>query len=674
MITMRLGTPQMDAEISKQYVEAILRNKNSMDHVWITTMGMYPSLEIHKRHVERWKVVAKMFRDAGIRVSMQISNTFGHSDANNGIKEGYGDGMMENGESVDPLVGPDGTRNKSCFCWNSPRLREYMRSIVALYAKEIHPERIWFDDDLRASGHTPNRYCCYCDKCMAKFNQQYGTSFTREELVHEINYGDIAWREKFIAFTRQGIYDFTYIVARAAVDIYPDIRFAYQYGHFINYMGNDDHFILKAMYDACGGYPVETRPGGLHYNDKAPWGQFEKAMDIAYENSLVPEYVSECKAELENLPGVAYGKSIGGIINEGTLYLATGCTGLTFTDIQSWHEPAAYYEKILAKFSENRTYWEKLSAISRNCYRGGICIYEGEKPHLKRLSDKDEPYSWVTRLSEKDINLFRIGIPVMYDKRLAKVYLLHHNSVEGLTDEDIRFLLTQPVVTDGESVDKLIQRGWGDYFGFDIKYAPQADYEVFTQHSVNGSRAGIQYGENPYASKPMRRYIFENAFDNMEVLGEAYKGMANFESEGYVGPTTILTQIQNPAAVQKVKWAVFGYSIWSDLVSTAKRNQILNAIDTISPLAAKLISDEQAAVASSVDKDGKTVAVTIASASQGGTEELLMVARNVVGNHISIMGTTNKDIKPLHVKWEDDEVYIMLPALKPYEIITVFFA
>jgi len=45
-----------------------------------------------------------------------------------------------------------------------------------------------------------------------------------------------------------------------------------------------------------------------------------------------------------------------------------------------------------------------------------------------------------------------------------------------------------------------------------------------------------------------------------------------------------------------------------------------------------------------------------------------------VGNHISIMGTTNKDIKPLHVKWEDDEVYIMLPALKPYEIITVFFA
>ena len=113
---------------------------------------------------------------------------------------------------------------------------------------------------------------------------------------------------------------------------------------------------------------------------------------------------------------------------------------------------------------------------------------------------------------------------------------------------------------------------------------------MFTQHSVNGSRAGIQYGENPYASKPMRRYIFENAFDSMEVLGEAYKGM----------------------------------------VSSAKRNQILNAIDTISPLAAKLISDEQAAVASSVDKDGKTVAVTIASASQGGTEELLMVARNVV--------------------------------------------
>lgn len=674
MLTMRLGVPHMNAEIANQYIEAIKRQKNSMDHVWITTMGMYPSLEIHKGHAEKWKVVAKLFRDAGIKVSMQISNTFGHSDANNGIKEGYGDGMMENGESIDPLVGPGGIKNKSCFCWSSPRLTEYMRSIVALYAKEIHPDRIWFDDDLRASGHTPNKFCCYCDRCMEKFNKLHGTSFTREELVYEINYGDISWREKFIEFTRQGIYDFTYAVARAAVEIHPDIRFAYQYGHFINYMGNDDHFILKALYDACGGYSVETRPGGLHYNDKAPWGQFEKAMDIAYENSLIPEYVSECKAELENLPGVAYGKSIGGIINEGTLYLATGCTGLTFTDVQSWHEPAAYYEKILAKFSENRTYWEKLSAISKTCYRGGICIYEGEKPHLKKLSETDEPYSWVTRLNEKDISLFRIGIPTMYDKRMAKAYMLHHNSVDGLTDSDIRFLLTQSVVTDGESVAKLIERGWGEYFGFDIKYAPDANYEVFTAHPVNGSRAGIQYGENPYASKPMRRYIFEKADDNMEVLGEAYKGIANFESEAYVGASTVLTEIKNPNSDKKVKWAIFGYSIWSDLVSSAKRNQILNAIDTISPLAAKLVSDEQAAVSSSVDKDGKTVAVTVASASQGGTEELLVVARNIAGDQISVMGTKNKNITPLCVDRQSDEAHITLPALQPYEIVTIFFS
>ncbi len=671
MITFRLGLHQLNENRAKELVEAINRNPGSCDTVWLTSIGYYPSLKRHTEYADGWVKSAKIFRDAGLKVSFHIANTFGHGDAFQASPENkdvFSEGM-QNTRDNPFMVGPTGVQNKSCFCWNSESFREYIKSLTRIYCERLQPYRLWLDDDLRADNHPPNCHTCYCDRCISKFNKLNNTNFTRETLVHEINYGNIEYRKKYIEFCRQGIYDFVYEVARAGCEVTKDLRLGLEYWHNSHYLGKDDDYILKAMFDASN-HPVETRPGCLNYTDKSPWGQFVKSLDISISNSLLPDYVESCDAEIENLTLGAYGKSIGGIVNEGTLYLATGCTGLTFTDVQSCNEPMSFYEKTFAKYSAFRPYWTRLAEISKTCFRSGVSVFWGEQPHLRKISENQELFSWSYILRDSDINFLRIGIPITYDQRKPSAYLLHYKTIDGMTDNDIRFLLTQPVITDGESIAKLCQRGFGKYFDFRITPMSDATFEKFNECTVNGNYSG-NFFKKCYATPPVKMYSFSSLNENSEVIGEAYNDLF-LTDEKYVGPCDLITTIQNNGK-KSVKWAIFGYCIWDDLICSSKRNQIVNALDEIALMPAKLIGEEQASIIPSVDKDGKTVAVTISSVSQNGTNEMKLVVRNPRSNRFETMGTRHTNPIANCVKFDNDEMTISVAPLDPYEIITIFF-
>jgi hypothetical protein len=479
-----------------------------------------------------------------------------------------------------------------------------------------------------------------------------------------MNYTDPVLRKSYIDFIRRGIYDFTYGAAKACLSVSADTAFGHEYEHEHNYLGPNDEHILAALHDASGKC-VETRPGGGYYNDKAPWGQFVKVLTLSAANSILPSYVTECVAEIENLPGVAFGKSIGGIINEGTLDLASGCTGLTFTDVQSCHEPMSYYEKIFKRFRDFRPYWERLSSISKNDYRGGVSIYWGESPELKPLKSGDPLVSWDKVLKEPDVNLTRVGVPLTYDSRGSAAYLIHHDTVEGLTDKDIEFLLTKPVITDGESVQKICERGYADRFGFTPEAKDNNTTEYFTELCGEGS-LGQFFNENPYAASPMQRYIFKDIDDRSRVLGYMDNSY-HLGDRRRLGAATIVTDVTGGG-----KWAIFGYSLWSDIISSTKRRQILTALDMISTMPARLVGDEQAAIFPSVNKDGRTVSVTVSSVSQNGTDPTTLKIRSPRSRKISVMGTRHSSYDAYISAETDSEISVSLPSLDPYETVTVF--
>ena len=679
MITYRLGLFQYEEERARELTEAIKRNPGSCDTVWFTTMGYYPPLWKHEEYTAAWKKVLPIFKEAGLKVSLQISNTMGHTlwaQLDPKKKDLYAQGMLpEEGEESPYLVGPDGVDCFSCFCPRGKRFREYINSLLKIYCKELKPDRVWFDDDLRAHNHKPVRYSCYCDRCIAEFNRINNTSYTREALVKEMNYGDLSLRRKYIDFIRAGIYDFVYGACKAVLSVSPDTAFGLENEHEHNYLGANDDHIVGALHDASG-KDVQTRPGGGYYNDKAPYGQFVKSIILSSAISVLPDYVTEKVAEMENLPGVAYGKSIGGIINEGTVDMAVGCTGLTLTDVQSLHEPMSYYEKIFSAIAKTRPYWERLREVSKNGIRTGASVYWGEAPEMRPLGENDPPFLWDNILIEPDLNLLRLGIPVTYDQRHPGAYLIHHNTVDGLTDRDIEFLLTKPVLADGESVAKIIDRGFGDRFSFTMKQInADGPSEHFTECEINGEKSGQFYNENPYAAgKPMKRYVFENLDESSLSLGRMHNGYHLSDGKN-LGDCTIVTRVKAKDGAPSAKWAIFAYSLWSDIVSSAKRNQIVGALDAIADggMPVRLMTEEQAVIYPSVDRDGKVIAFTVNAASQNGAEILEVKVRNPKSEKPYIMGARRNDVKFTVEKTGECEITVKVFDLVPYETVTLFF-
>ena len=667
MLTFRLGLYQKEEKYARELVEAIKRNKGCCDTVWLCTMGYYPTVKKHEEYAKAWVKSAQIFKDAWLKVSLQINNTIGHCD--NALlkpedRHEFALGMLpKNGE--DPyLVGHDGKKNISCFCWRSEQFKNYISETVKTYAKILQPATIWYDDDLRAHSHSPNKFPCYCNRCISLFNKEQGTNYTREELVYKMNYEDILLRKEYLNFIKKGVYEFVYKITKDCLEVAKNTTFALEYEHTHNYLGPSDEHILGAMYDASG-REVETRPGGGNYNDKDPYSQYYKLITLSAPNSLLPSYVKNSVAEIENLPGVAFGKSIGGILNEGTLDLAIGCTGLSFTDVQSCHEPIGYYEKIFKGFKKMRPYWERLSTVSKNDYRGTLAIYWGKEPHLKPLLKEDKPFSWDYVLNEADINFLRLGVPLSYDNRADIAYILHNKTVDSMTDGDIEFLLTKPVITDCECIKKLCDRGFKNRFNFTVERIGTNTMEYFTD-AFGKEYEGLFLKENPYAHKFMNRYAIKEIDGNSTVYGYVHNGY-HLGDNKRLGASAITTKINGSNA----KWAVYGYSVWEDITSSAKRNQILACLDDIVKMPARLMSDEIAVVIPSVNKSGQTTAVTVGSMSQSGTEAMVLKIRSPRSNNLSIMGTRHSSYE-FSCEIGNNEITVNLPPLDPYETITVF--
>lgn len=671
MITYRLGIYHQDIKNAKDFAEAIKRQKGSCDTVWLITDHYFPSLERHREFAEKWLPAKTIFEEAGLEVSIQTAQVFGHTDPAKPLAYNLIAGMIgKDGKPLDLMVGPDGTENAACFCWRGEHYIEYMKKALSVYAEVLKPHRFWLDDDVRATNHAPNKYGCFCDRCVSKFNKIYGSSFTRESLVYEINYGEPEWREHFVEFNRQGLYNFVYEVTKAILEVSPDTAMGYEFGHFSAYCGRDVDYVFNAMRDA-GAKHIHSRPGAGCYNDKAPYDQFVKAFELARENSITPDYIESMDAELENLPGVRYGKSIGGIINESTLDLAVGCNGITLTDVQSMHEPIEYYERIFAALSVARPYFDRLSEISRNCYQGGACIYQNEHPFDTVSSLKEAPFEWAERYcSEKEIPFTRLGIPICFDNRMPSSYILKSGFVDAMSDREIEFLLSNPVLTDGDTVRKIIDRGFGEYFRTKPTLTQEQGFERFVADEINGKYNGVFFDENPYASTPMPHYIFKELNERDRVLGVLQRSPV-FSDGADIGACTVITEVGKPDG-NTVKWAIFGYSIWNDITSGAKRNQILGALDEISPLPAKLLSEEIAATYASLDKEGKVISVTLASASQSGTGECEILIRNPKSKNIELINALGEITKPFSEAY-GGELIVKIPPLAPYEIKTIFF-
>lgn len=655
MFHIRLGNHHKEEIHTRKLLEEIKKHPGCCDVVWFASEYGYPMLKTHQDAAEKMCRLAELYREQGIQVDLQISNTIGHGEymksKDCSAIDAYG---------FEKLVGHDGTVADYSFCWYGENFRKYQYETMKMYAA-LKPVNIWIDDDMRASNHAPAKYGCFCDSCMARFNAKYGSNFTREELVNEVCNGDVTWRKRFMDFAQEGLSDFAAMLARATMEVSPETHVGLQYGMGDKYVGGTYEPEFEALYKTTGLTPV-SRSGGGVYDDKDPRKLLTKQIQMSYATSRLPEYVTLRVPEIENTPDVPMGKSNYGTLLESSIALAYGYTGLSYATLMTAYETMDFHGKLLAGMSRCRPYWQKMIEYNRRTVPAGLGIADTGVDYIKA------PVGTVTPETFWDEEQFAYGgIPSLYGTPLtwigmAENHVIGHTQVlslnlatlDTLTDDEIRKLMERPVITDGMVIDRMVQRGFGPELGITIEYpAPQPCYELFD---------GKKWTVSSWSSVPLPTMVIHGPVTEISRL-------YNSVTHEYLGVANGIVQLS------KAKWAVYGYGLWHHIISTEKRTQIMDAMDAIADnkMPAILKDAEQVTIIPRTTTDGKAAMISVLNISIAPTDALHLLVRNPDGEKFTYEnGDFSVELTP--VKTEDGYLLELPGFTRGWDMATVFIS
>ncbi len=679
MLTQRLGSDtQKDSEFLDNFIKIVKENPGSCDEVWLSSDYGFPKIETHIKAAEILKNAAAKLRAAGLRVSLQISNTIGHGQY---MSSQDCSGLVYENSPVEKMVGHDGRTADYCFCWNGKHFREYTFSYIKEYVKRVNPYCVWIDDDLRASNHNPVEYGCFCNDCINKFNELYGADFTREELVNEINFGNKVWRERHIEFTRKSLYDFTYEMGKVIHEASPESRMGYQYAVNKMIIGSDCNFIFDAMYKATGYAPL-SRPGGGAYDDHNMNAFIEKSESIDMQNMTLPDYVKDKRPEIESLPDIVYGKSIGGTCFETSYYLASGNNAMSYAILMSDYESMEWHGEMLSAFSKHRPYWEMLAKGTEDTQQGGMVYAISNVGYMRDVEElMDYSYPCFDRVR----NFRFLGISVAMKKQALRneVRLLHFDNAEDMSDDELGELLKYPVITDAKTIIMLNRRGFNlPLDAHEINTLTLS--ERFTDHVVNKGMVSRRWNGQFGASDSYE--IIAKDGSQIEVLSEYVKVvspdtpqnecvyMANCGTLKYKSVNKIANAVfTTPSGA---KWAVFGFDMWGRTVSTEKKDIYLNTAAYISGhrQPAEIVTPLKALLQSRVNEKGELTQVSITNITVADSGEVKLRILNPVSTKAIFSGQYSEEKEVTLVPAETEGVFeIILENLKPWAVSTVFF-
>ncbi len=674
MLIQRLST---GAQTNPVYIEKLLSHiKNypgSVDEVWLYAYYGYPPMEKHRENGQKLTEVAQKFRDAGVRVSLQISNSLGHGRY---MSKQDHSGLLYPGSSVQNMVGFDGTVAEYAFCPNDPQFQSYMIEELASYA-HLHPDCVWMDDDYRARNHDPVNYGCFCDKCITLFNEAYGYDFTRETLVsllHDDAQTEV--RENWLLCSRKSWHDLMLTLCKSFHALSPESAFGLEDSPLETYLvGYGREHIYSAMLEGTG-IPPRCRPGGGAYDDDNPNVFIDKAADCDFQMSVLPEYVKFICPEIESLPDVMYGKSINGTCLETSLYFTRGATAMSYAIMGNTFESMDWHGEMLKAFSERKPYWNKLIAYNKESKRSGLSIVYGTEgwkfsvdrsagtgKHMWAYRESVTPFTWGI-LPMQGFDFMDLSIP-MACKNTGDVFFLQKDHATRLTDEEIKAYMKKPCLVDGETLMHFEKRGFS--FSVSAKAVSALDEKLV-----------CQYSDHPLNGKPYSE-MFPSAFLSFGSIAlipeenQKCEPLANLSAMATGEVKYILNALIETE--YGATWAVYGNGFSHTHTSSDLRRQYVNVLDAISerPLSAVQETPFKTQIYTAENAFGKTTCVSVLNRTVGDSGEIVIRIRRPAGKTFTFMTPTTEEIT-LTPKTDGEDSIVTIPNIRGWDVGTIFIA
>ncbi len=651
--------------------------KGACDEIWLGVYGYYPLSEQAER-AKYIKDVVKEIKKTSIRPVMEFGSNFGHSPEM---------AVTPVTKDFEKMVGLNGLAAPGAFCPRGKKFLAYQRKVAELFAQS-DPWGMYLDDDLRIEFRNIVNVGCFCDNCIKEFNKKFGYDFTREEIGRRFVY-DTKVRKDYVDFNRQAMQDYAYMMAKEMTKVNPDIRAGWENCFLGAYNGEDFRYVFDGLHEATGN-PVMSRSGAFVYNDHDPRSMIDKVLTISYQNSILPDFVTVRRPEIENTCFFAQGKSIQGMCSEATFNMALGCNGVSFHAVGEGVEPIPVRKRMFEEFKKYRPFWVKIGELGkRGTLTGMFPAYFPDvylathktKEDLEReasaagknLSDyavpDSESFWWGNSPKERGRELFVTGMPLSYYKNRLKAYILHPDVVDRLSDEDIRDLLSSNVLTDGNTIMTLAARGYGDMLPFEAKPSSGLFYEVYTDDKINGDLCGTIGMTDAFVPVSFQLFTAKNRSCRVLSRRAVTFDYGNGNPCPEDSPVTSITGETSLGG----KWAVIGTNMWCKLINYTKRLAILRLCDYLTGgLPAYILESEQIAVMPVTDDSGRFVGATLQSISIGDTEENTLLVRDPSGEKFILSRPGEEDIE-LPCERKGTDYLVKLPPLRGWhaELVTV---
>lgn len=654
LLTIRLWDHHMHEDVLEELLLLLKNNRSACDEVWLTTDMGFPSRAVHAANAEKMGEAAEKFRRLGIIASLQISNTIGHGD--------YLRHLDFSGITWRHMVGPDGTVAKYINCPRDEQFLRYIFDTTKEYSR-WQPDTVWVDDDLRMSNHSKVDNGCFCDSCVAEFNQQYGTAWTREELAAKINDpSDWTWRNRWAVFNSSSLDLVMEAVVTATLSVSPHSTFGLQHASWDwAIYGGHYYQTLADVVLRLSGTKLKYRPGAGYYNDSAPCGMIDKSMIVNLCSMLTRELSDDIRPEIESFPHTALNKTAHGLAVETSLYLAQGSDAMTYAILVVANERPAYFHDTLQTLGSWRPFWLRYLAHNKDTHPAGLQLCFNIDHANRELKASERHFEWSRLLQLGAYKLTTFGLPVTYYAGQPAV-LLHPDMVGSLTEQQLKALFSGGVITDGQVIAALEKRGFAHLTGVRAEDAPVVNgAEKLTAHPLNGNYVGrlwIQYLISGLTT--MQTLSSDNP--DTQILGHY---VTNSGTENGIASLVTTTPLGG-------RLAVFGYNLWEPTVNTARRHQILAAADWVSGGIIPVLVETTARVNAipRTDAQGRLTSVMLLNNSIDVTPELTLRLRNPMHaeNGQALWVRPLQEDLPLSIERGNVEWLVRIPPIAPWSV------
>ena len=461
------------------------------------------SLEHTRYYATLLQPVIEKLRENAISYQLNYQNLVGAWD---------GGANLNDVNQWENWVDQDGKASSGCACCLGSRFRAVAGQKLKLWAA-TKPDVIWIDDDVRFHNHLTAigdlwsgksssyrvDYGCFCDEHIKKFNETYHLSYSRAKIVEGILSGGDG-RKRWMNFSGSVADEFASWIEKTIHEISPNTRIAVMTSTVDSHSveGRNWNSFLHSL---SGEHKPLLRPTFGPYKEGDPRAFFISYLAVEQlKENIKSQYgrnVDFCP-EIENTRFTCWSKSIAATKYQLFLSAFLGCRCITLSifDLEGCVlEEEPEFAKMLI---EMKPVLDVLSQYDLWQWGSeGI----GFITSPDRIKDSEKSVSSINELAEGRIwehMLIKAGIPCKYvvPDAITEVnsVALDAYTVNLLTDEDLKYLLSKGVLLDAAAAEILANRGFSEYLGVQVgeKMKCVANCEVLEQFSrTDGSKVRI---------------------------------------------------------------------------------------------------------------------------------------------------------------------------------------